>query len=223
ALYAPEDAVCAGLAVEGGPVVLVEAADCCGGGAAGDSVAALAALLQAELDGLALVPLVDARAAAACHQAGVGAEVELELGHGHDPRWGQPIAVRGRVLRLSDGRFRYRGGIWEGVEGQMGPTAVLALGQIQVLLASHPTYEWDNEQFAALGMDAAQARFIVAKNPMNYRLAYGAIAQAVFVLDTPGPTPATVRHLPFVRRARPFFPLDSDMDLEMEVLRAEAR
>ena len=113
----------------------------------------------------------------------------------------------------------------------MGPTAVLALGfdlssaeaQIQVLLASHPTYEWDNEQFAALGMDAAQARFIVAKNPMNYRLAYGAIAQAVFVLDTPGPTPATVRHLPFVQRTRPFFPLDSEMELEMEVLRAEAR
>ena len=223
ALYSPADAVCAGLAVEGGPVVLVEAADCCGGGAAGDSVATLAALLQAELDGPALVPLVDARAAAACHQAGVGAEVELVLGHGHDPRWGQPISVRGRVLRLSDGRFRYRGGIWEGVEGQMGPAAVLALGPIQVLLASHPTYEWEGEQFAALGMDAAQARFIVAKNPMNYRLAYGAMAQAIFVLDTPGPTPATVRHLPFVRRARPFFPLDSDMELEMEVLRSEAR
>ena len=56
---------------------------------------------------------------------------------------------------------------------------------------------------------------------MNYRLAYGTIAQAVFVLDTPGPTPPTVRH--FVRRSRPFFPLDSDMELEMEVLRAEAR
>ena len=222
-LYSPEDAVRAGLAVQGGPVVLVEAADCCGGGAAGDSVAALAALLQVELDGPALVPLVDARAAAACHQAGVGAEVELELGHGHDPRWGQPIVVRGRVLRLSDGRFRYRGGIWEGVEGQMGPAAVLVLGQIQVLLASHPTYEWDNEQFAALGMDASEARFIVAKNPMNYRLAYGAIAQAVFVLDTLGPTPATVRHLPFVRRARPFFPLDPEMEMEMEVLHAEAR
>ena len=97
------------------------------------------------------MPLVDARAAAACHQAGVGAEVELALGHGHDPRWGQPIAVRGQVLRLSDGRFRYRGGIWEGVEGQMGPAAVLALGQIQVLLASHPTYEWDGEQFCGFG------------------------------------------------------------------------
>jgi microcystin degradation protein MlrC len=223
-MYAPADAVQAALAVEGGPVVIVEAADCCGGGAVGDSVAALKALLAADLDGPALVPLVDAQAAAACHQAGVGAEVELALGHGHDPRWGEPIAVRGRVLRLSDGRFLYSGGIWEGIEGEMGPTAVLELGQIQVLVATYPTYEWDDEQFSALEMDAAKARIIVAKNPMNYRMAYDDITKAVFVLDTPGPTPATVRNLPFTNRARPFFPLDYDMALDqVEILRSVAR
>ena len=223
-MYAPADAVQAGLAIEGRPVVLVEAADCCGGGAVGDGVATLAALLAADLPGPALVPLVDAPAATACHRVGVGAEIELELGHHHDPRWGQPLAVRGRVLRLSDGRFSYRGGIWQGVEGEMGPTAVLALGKIEVLIASFPTYEWDNEQFAALEMDAAKAHFIVAKNPMNYRMAYGGFSKAVYVLDTPGPTPATVRHLPFVRRERPFFPLDYAMDLaEVDVLRSVAR
>jgi len=223
-MYAPVDAVRAGMEVEGGPVILVEAADCCGGGAAGDSVAALSALLATDLDGPALVPLVDAQAAELCHRAGIEAEVELEIGHRHDPRWGQPIVVRGRVRRLSDGRFRYKGGIWEGLEGEMGPTAVLELGSVQVLIASHPTYEWDHEQFAALGMDAGTARFIVAKNPMNYRLAYGAIAKAVFVLDTPGPTPATVVHLPFVRRSRPFFPLDTDSDSDpVAILRSEMR
>lgn len=218
----PEDAVRAGLEVEGGPVILVEAADCCGGGAVGDSAHALKALLSIGVDGPALVPLVDARAAAACHRAGVGAELTLELGHRHDPRWGEPIKVEGRVGRLGDGRFRYRGGIWDGIEGAMGPTALLEIGQVQVLVASHPTYEWDDEQFAAHGMDATKARFIVAKNPMNYRMAYGAIAKAVFVLDTPGPTPATVRHLPFAKRERPFFPLDEDMELEsMDILRSQ--
>ena len=48
--WTPAEAVGAGLGVEGGPVLLVEAADCCGGGAAGDSVASLAALLQGGLD-----------------------------------------------------------------------------------------------------------------------------------------------------------------------------
>ena len=223
-MYRPDEAVAAALAVDGGPVVIVEAADCCGGGAVGDSVAALKALLAADLDGVALVPLVDAEAAAVCHQAGIGAEVELPLGHRHDPRWGEPIEVNGKVVNLSDGRFTYRGGIWEGLEGEMGPTAVLALGNVQVLVASHPTYEWDDEQFAALGMNSAEARIIVAKNPMNYRMAYGAVSKAVYVLDTPGPTPATVRNFNFVNRARPFFPLDFDMELDhIEILRAIAR
>ena len=222
--YSPEEAVAAALAVDGGPVVIVEAADCCGGGAVGDSVAALKALLAADIDGRALVPLVDAEAAAACHQAGISAEVALLLGHRHDPRWGEPIGVVGKVVNLSDGCFTYRGGIWEGLEGKMGPTAVLEIGSVQVLIASHPTYEWDDEQFAALGMDSAQARIIVAKNPMNYRMAYGAMSKAVYILDTPGPTPATVRNFNFAKRARPFFPLDFDMELnQIEILRATAR
>ena len=58
----PEQAVAAGLQVDG-TVLLVETADCCGGGAAGDSVASLKALLGAVLPGPALVPVVDPAAA----------------------------------------------------------------------------------------------------------------------------------------------------------------
>ena len=75
-----------------------------------------------------------------------------------------------------------------------------------------------------MGMHSTQARIIVAKNPMNYRMAYGAISRAVFLLDTPGPTPATVRNFNFVNRDRPFFPVDFDMELErIDILRAVAR
>jgi microcystin degradation protein MlrC len=35
--------------------------------------------------------------------------------------------------------------------------------------------------------------------------------KAALVLDTPGPTPATVRHLPFKNMRRPWFPLDAEM------------
>ena len=69
-----------------------------------------------------LVPVADPEAAAACHRAGVGQEVHRpRWGHRLDPRWGKPVIVTGTVTRLSDGRFRYIGGIWDGVEGNMGP------------------------------------------------------------------------------------------------------
>ena len=112
---------------------------------------------------------------------------------------------------MSDGRFTYTGGVWDGLEGKMGPTAVLEIGAIRLMITSYATYDWMDEQFQSVGLDANTAKFVVAKNPMNYRQAYGAIAKAVFVLDTPGPTPPTVRHAPFQRVRRPYFPKDLDI------------
>jgi microcystin degradation protein MlrC len=137
--------------------------------------------------------------------------VRLALGHHLDPRWGSPADVEGRVVRLSDGRFHYRGGIWNGVQGDMGPSAVLAIGGVQALVTTHATYDWLDEQYLAVELDPTKAQFVVVKNPMNYRLAYGDIAKAVFLLDTPGPTPASYRSARHRRLPRPYFPLDQDI------------
>ena len=206
--WAPRDAIRDAREKVDGTVVLVETADCCGGGAAGDSVHTLRALLLEQVRQPAVVPVVDPAGAAACHQAGVGAELELEIGHRVDPAWGEPLAVRGVVARLSNGVFHYKGGIWGGQQAGMGPAAVLNVGSISVCLASHATYEWCNEQYEALGIDVAVMKFIVAKNPMNYRQAYGESMQKDYVLDTPGPTPATLRHVKLERMERPYFPRD---------------
>ena len=90
---------------------------------------------------------------------------------------------------------------------------------MQVLISSFATYDWADEQFRALQMDPAAAKFIVAKNPMNYRMAYGGLEPTVFILDTPGPTPPTMRHARFTRLERPYFPLDEEIPgLEPTVL-----
>ena len=210
-IHTPDEGIAKGLKTDGGPVLLVEAADCCGGGAAGDSVATLTVLLDAEVTVPSLVPVADPEAAAACHRAGVGQEVTVALGHQLDPRWGEPVTVTGTVTHLSDGRFRYIGGIWDDVEGNMGPSAVLTIGAIQVLIATHGTYDWADEQFRSMEIYPPDAKFIVVKNPMNYRLAYGEIAKAAFILDTSGATPATCRHLPYKHLKRPYFPIDTEI------------
>ena len=210
AMSTPADAVRQGLLIDDSPIVLMETADACGGGAAGDSVACIAALAELAPDAVSVAPVVDPEAAAECHAAGVGAEVTLRLGHRLDPRWGDPMTITGTVEALTDGRFVYDGGIWEGVVGEMGPTAVLRSGGLQIVIATHPTYEWTGEQYGSVGVDASAPKFAVVKNPMNYRMVYPD-APAVIVIDSPGPTPASVRSLPFERMQRPFFPLDDDI------------
>ena len=207
-IYTPQEAIKNGLKTLGGPVLLVETADCCGGGAAGDSVATLAALLEAKVTLPSLVPVVDPQVAKMCHQAGIGQEIRTHIGHQLDSNWGKPISIIGKVMQLSQGHFQYTGGIWDGVTGDMGPSAILTLGAIHILVTTHGTYDWADEQFRSVGLDPSTAKFIVVKNPMNYQFAYGDIAKSVFILDTPGPTPATCRHLNYENLQRPYFPVD---------------
>ena len=218
-IFTPVEAIRQGLEVNGGPVILVETADCCGGGAAGDSIASLSALVDAAVDQTCYVPVVDPESAAACHRAGEGAELQLSLGHKLDPRWGQTREFAGVVRQLSAGRFTFSGGQWEGFEAEMGPTAVFEIGSIKVLITSRATYDWASEQWDSVALYAKDAKFVVAKNPMNYRQAYGDIASKVIVLDTPGPTPATLKHVQFEKLKRPYFPADLDIpDLKPTIM-----
>ena len=207
----PREAIARGLEMEGGPILLLETADSVGGGAAGDSVATLRALLENPVSVPALVPVVDPEAAAKCHQAGAGSEIDLILGHKVDPRWGRPLAVTGRVERVTDGKFVYSGGIWGGQVAEMGPSARLRIDSVEVLICTHPTYDWADEQYRSVGMDTRNAKFIVVKNPMNYRVGYEGKFREALVLDTPGPTPAVLRHVRFTELKGPYFPAQEEI------------
>ena len=82
----PKEAIDAGINIPGGPIILVECADCVGGGAAGDSVVTVP-ILNNLSDGFAILPVVDPEAAALCHEAGEGSTVTVTLGHKIDPQW----------------------------------------------------------------------------------------------------------------------------------------
>jgi microcystin degradation protein MlrC len=205
------EAVQQGRELAGGPVLLLDTADTAGGGAPGDSISLVKGLLAAGVTEPCLAMVVDPKAVRRCLQSGVGQEVSLDLGHQLDPRWGTPLRITGSVLRTLDGRFRYTGGILGGSWASMGPSVVLAVGSIQLLIMSYPTYDWADEQYRAADLDPAQAKFVGVKNMMNFRFGYRESMKGYFVLDLPGPTAADMRLLPFQRIARPTFPLDEEL------------
>ena len=80
--------------------------------------------------------LTDAEAAAAAHAAGGGAEITIDLG-GCTPLPGvKPFHGTFRVTRLSDGRFLCKGPCVGGREAALGPTALLMIGGVSVVVAS---------------------------------------------------------------------------------------
>jgi microcystin degradation protein MlrC len=205
------EAVARGREISGGPVLLLDTADTTGGGAAGDSIDLVRKLLEAGVTESCLAMVVDPGAARVCVEAGEGRTVTLDVGHRVDPAWGTPLRLTGRVLRTLDGRFRYTGGILGGTWASMGPSAVLQVGSVELLIMTYPTYDWADEQYRAAGLDAARAKFVGVKNMMNFRHGYRDVMKGYFVLDLPGPTPQDMRALPFRRIARPIYPLDEDL------------
>ena len=190
-----------------GLTVFSDAADATASGAAGDSNAILKALLDPPFEFPALVPIVDAPAASAVHQAGEGSTVTVQLGGTRDPGRFTPVEVTAQVVSLFDGNFRYE----DGTEAHGGPTAVLRAGQVDILVTSNPVYVVGRQIFTAHGLDPRDYRVVVVKSPNGVRTHYESIAAAIVPVDAPGSTSANLLSLPFARCARPAFPLDADV------------
>ena len=178
-------------------------------GAAADQAGVLRALLAAGAAGHdrpVLLTLNDAPAAAVCHAAGVGAEVEVSLGH--QVTQGVPVRLRGRVRGVSDGRFVMDGGGATGAVVDHGPTAVLEHGALRIVVRSRPGREWDTAIYTSAGEDPAAAGMVFVKSPGHFRVAFGPLAARTILADTPGPSCGDTARVPWTRAGRPLWPRD---------------
>jgi microcystin degradation protein MlrC len=211
-----ERAVRAALETDGGPVILVDSADSPSSGAAGDSAAVLAAVLDfveagVELGGPCLLTVVDPEAAAAAHRAGPGRQIEITVGGGLDSARSIGVRFAGRVERLTDGNFVRKGPAFTGLPLDAGPTAVLARGSIRVLVTTRPVPTSDPELFRSAGLEPASAKIVSVKSPTLFRAAYDRFSRDVIYVDTPGAASANLHAFPWQKISRPIHPLD-DID-----------
>lgn len=193
-----------------GLTVASDSGDTPSGGAAADSTAVLAALLRAgadRADRISICTICDAEAAAEAAKAAAGATVTLAVGHKRSGL-GDPLTVTGKVKVISDGTYTLTGDGARGMVGEMGLTVVLAIGAIRLNLRSIPHFEWDLGIHHSVGLDPAGAALVFVRSPAHFRVSYTPIAARIFLADTPGPTCANMRRIPFTRVTRPLYPID---------------
>ena len=177
------------------PVVLVDVADNVGGGSPGDGTLLLAELLRQRADG-AVVTLADPEVAGLAARLGPGAAIEASVGGKTDGLHGEPVPVRGRVERVTDGRYRSAGTWMTGREFTMGTTAVIQADGVTIVMTSRSLPPFHGEQLTSVGVDPAGAAIIVAKGHVAWRTAYGDVAAEVIEVDTPGICPIDPTRLP---------------------------
>lgn len=203
-------AECIRIGLAGPGMTLVgDAGDGPTGGAGADRTDVLRGLLAAGAErtpGPILLTLCDPKAAASAHAAGVGAVLDLTLG-GHFTG-AETVAVRATVERLSDGSFIALDAGAKGFVTRHGPTAVLAIGALRLVVRTRPGWEWDTNLYRSVGLDPAAARIVFVKSPGHFRVAFGPLAARTLMANTDGPTVADMRRVPWTRVTRPLFPLD---------------
>ena len=196
---------------EEGPIILADIGDNSGGGAPCDGTVVLKAVLDAGLEGGVFAVMADPEAVMRISDAGVGKEVTLELGGKTDKLHGAPITVTGFIRIVSDGKYIRKGPMGTGSEADMGLTAVLRVGGLDIIVTEKRLQPTDLQLYRSLGIEPTEKRFIVVKSSVHYRAAHEPIAREVIELDTPGLTSPRLAGFNFKNLRRPIFPLDVEM------------
>jgi microcystin degradation protein MlrC len=190
------------------PVVLSESADSPTSGTPADSPAMVRELLAHGGDLRSAVTLVDARAVAACQEAGTGGTFAGEVGCSLETRFHKPVHLSGVVNRLGGGSFELTGPAFTGMTVNMGDYAVVTTGNTQVLLTTRPAPTFDPQAYRVAGIEVGDLDVVVVRSANLFRAAYAPIAAECIILDLPGASTPRLETLPFKRAPRPMYPLD---------------
>jgi microcystin degradation protein MlrC len=206
------DAVAKAKGIVDGPVILLDHADNCASGGTQDVMTAIAEVMRQGLENVAVAAVWDPEAVRIMQRAGPGADVTLDLGGKTDMpsigEKGRPLRVTGRVKALTDGRFVMRGPMSTGVAMNMGPSAVLDTGRVEIVVVSHHCEPFDLGVFTSVGIRPEHKRYLLLKSRIHYRAGFKPLAVHTLTLDGVGVTTSDNERLTFRKVRRPIYPLD---------------
>lgn len=198
--------------LRGSPILLLDHADNSASGGTQDTTAALAAVINSNLEDVAVFAICDPVAVAEMTAVGVGNEITVSLGGKTDmpsiSHVGEPLVLSGKVHSLTDGSFQITAEMGKGTWAAMGPSGVLDLGTIKIAVISRHTEPFDLGHLQSLGIEPTQCRFILLKSRIHYRAGFRAIAAHEIPISGVGVTSSDNDLFDFKNVRRPIFPLD---------------
>ena len=98
--------------------------------------------------------------------------------------------------------------MYTGFTVNMGPSAVLDTGNMQIVVVSHHHEPWDLGVFTSVGIQPEFAHYILLKSRIHYRAGFGDLPKHTITLDGDGVTTSDNDVLDYEHVRRPIFPLD---------------
>lgn len=178
------------------PVLISDSGDNPTAGGVGDVTYFLSRALEFQPDSMIYASIPDANAVERCMNAGLGAEVDLEIGGKLDYRNSQPLCIKGTVAYMK--------------AHDDNPQVVLRTGGISTILTTKRTPFHRRQQFLDLNLNPEDYKIVVVK--IGYLAPeLKAMARKAFLAFSPGAVNQDIHSLPFQRIERPCYPFDPEM------------
>jgi microcystin degradation protein MlrC len=181
------------------PVVIADTQDNPGCGGTGDTTGLLKSLVRAGATGAVLGVLTDAEVAAAAHDAGEGAAITISLGGKAEIDGVTPFKGTFEVVKLADGKFTCTGPCIRGRTMDIGPTALLKIDGVSVVVASKRIQAYDQDIFRHVGVEPSEWKILVLKSTCHFRADFEPIAEKVLIAIAPGGHIADSKQYPYMR------------------------
>ncbi|MEM7024100.1 MAG: M81 family metallopeptidase [Pseudomonadota bacterium] len=203
-LLTPEEGIAKARACPRRPVVLADVWGNPGGGVPGDNTVLLKALLAARVENAALATIWDPIAVRICHAAGEGARLKLRFGGKSCDGIGDPVDAEVQILKVAENatQTRMRGVV------SLGPSAVVRVGGIEVILNTHRTQAFEPTIFTNLGIPATERDILVVKSTNHFYKGFAEISDDILYVECPGVYPMDYAKTEYNNVRRPLRPLD---------------
>ncbi|MFN7937656.1 MAG: M81 family metallopeptidase [Bryobacteraceae bacterium] len=189
------------------PLVLADAADNPGLGAAGDSTFLLRRLIERKVGGVAIAPMWDRVATQTAEAAGVGARLHMRIGGKMGPASGNPVDTVVTVKGFARNAFQPFGK----ANSALGNIAWLRIGEreeeaIDVMVNDQRAQGFSPPCFTAAGLDLMTRRALIVKSTQHFYAGFAPIAAEVLYVSSDGTGPMDMRTIPFKHLTRAMWP-----------------
>jgi microcystin degradation protein MlrC len=195
-------------------LIFADVADNPGGGGRGNTMFFLEACYEAGVTGMLAGIIHDPALAAEAHARDAGATFEARFNRASLSDFSRPFHVPAQVRALHPGPIHARRGIFAGGIVDLGPSACLTLGGIDVVVVSQREQCADPAFLEAFGLDIAAARVVLVKSRGHFRGGFDEFFRhdQVVEFDAPGLTSPILSHFAWRHLPRPVLPIDADAE-----------
>ncbi|WP_243292219.1 M81 family metallopeptidase [Bacillus sp. FJAT-47783] len=212
----PEVGIDKALLIEGYPIIINETSDNPGSGAPGDGTFLLKSMIEKDVPNSCFGFIYDPIVAKIAHESGVGSTINVELGGKTDSLHGNPLFIKAYVKSLTDGKFIRTSSMSKGALINLGKSARLQIGNVDIIVCSVKSQTLDEQVFLIHGIDVTKYKLVALKSCQHFREVFQPISKEIITVDSPGISTSNASFYEYDKLPRPIYPLDPNCHFQCQ-------